>query len=325
MAPPARPRRWPRTWRKASGAQSKQIGSATESIGRDGRIDRGGLRQRRARRRRRAPLGRRRPQGRRCGAPHDRRHERDPRDDPGDLQAHQAPGRELAGDRQYRRTDQRHRRADQHPGAQCLDPGVDGRRGRPRLRGRGRRGAAARRARRHRDQADRGAGAHDPDRHQRGGGVDGAQHHRRGRAARCWPRTPARRCRRSSRSPTRSRAWCRTSPRAPAASRPRRRTSRATCRCCARSAPRPADSTSATSQAIVKLADLSAALRKSVAGFRLPERPAPAAPAARLAASRCRRQCAAARRPRRGRHAAAAPARSRRSAAPDKARGAEWS
>jgi twitching motility protein PilJ len=31
-----------------------------------------------------------------------------------------------------------------------------------------------------------------------------------------------------------------------------------------------ADSTSATSQAIVKLADLSAALRKSIAGFRLP-------------------------------------------------------
>jgi hypothetical protein len=31
-----------------------------------------------------------------------------------------------------------------------------------------------------------------------------------------------------------------------------------------------ADSTSATSQAIIKLADLSAALRKSVSGFRLP-------------------------------------------------------
>jgi hypothetical protein len=31
-----------------------------------------------------------------------------------------------------------------------------------------------------------------------------------------------------------------------------------------------ADSTSATSQAIVKLADLSAALRKSITGFRLP-------------------------------------------------------
>ena len=158
-----------------------------------GRLGRGGVRQRRARRRRGAPLGRGRAQGRRCGAAHHRRHERHPRDHPGDLQAHQAPRRELAGDRQHRRAHQRHRRADQHPGAQRLDPVLHGRGCRARLRGGGRRGAAPGRARRHRHQADRGAGAHHPDRHQRGGRVHGAQHHRRGRRG-----TAGRECRRGA-------------------------------------------------------------------------------------------------------------------------------
>ena len=39
------------------------------------------------------------------GAEHDRRHERDPRPDPGNLQAHQAAGRVVAGDRRNHRAD----------------------------------------------------------------------------------------------------------------------------------------------------------------------------------------------------------------------------
>ena len=77
-------------------------------------------------------------------------------------------------------------------------------------------------------------------------------------AARCWPRTPARRSRRSSRSPTRSRAWCRTSPPAPA-SRP------AAAQNIARNmqvlkeiSAQTAETTNATSSAIAKLAELSA-------------------------------------------------------------------
>ncbi len=89
-------------------------------------------------------------------------------------------------------------------------------------------------------------------------------------AARCSRRTRARRSRRSSRSPTRLRAWCRTSRRARAARPKLRRASRATCRCCARSARRPRIPPAPPSQSIGKLADLSSALRKSVAGFKLP-------------------------------------------------------
>ena len=115
------------------------------------------------------------------------------------------------------------------------------------------------RARRQRHQADRGAGAYDSDRHQRGGRVDGAQHHRRGRR-----RTARRECRRraagdrSGLEPDRE-PGAEHFRRVRAASRRRRRTLRATCRCCARSARSRPTRTSATSQAIVKLADLAAA------------------------------------------------------------------
>ena len=209
-------------------------------IGRQhGGVRRGGVRQRRARRRRRAPLGRSRAQGRRCGAAHHRRHEHHPRDHPGDLQAHQAPRRELAGDRQHRRADQRHRRADQHPGAERLDPVLDGRGGR----------AAASRWSRTRCSAWPSAPPTPPSRSRCWCAPSRPTPTRRWcrwsaappmwSAARCSPRTPALRSRRSSRSPTRSRAWCRTSPAARASRPGRRRTSPATCRCSRRSAPRP--------------------------------------------------------------------------------------
>ncbi len=102
------------------------------------------------------------------------------RDDSGDQQAHQAPGRELAGNRQHRRAHQRHRRADQHSRVERLHPGLDGRRCRPRLRGGRRRSAAPRRARRRRHTPDRNAGARHSGRYQRSRGFHGAQHHRRG-------------------------------------------------------------------------------------------------------------------------------------------------
>jgi twitching motility protein PilJ len=54
-------------------------------------------------------------------------HGLDPRPDPGNLEAHQAPRRKLAGNRLDRRTDQRHFRADQHPRAERRHPGGLGR------------------------------------------------------------------------------------------------------------------------------------------------------------------------------------------------------
>jgi twitching motility protein PilJ len=57
------------------------------------------------------------------GAERHRRHERHPRPDPGNLQAHQAAGRVLAGDRRDHRADLRHHRADQRAGAQRRHPG----------------------------------------------------------------------------------------------------------------------------------------------------------------------------------------------------------
>jgi type II secretory pathway pseudopilin PulG len=57
------------------------------------------------------------------GAERHRRHERHPRPDPGNLQAHQAPGRILAGDRRNHRADFRHYRADQRAGAERRHPG----------------------------------------------------------------------------------------------------------------------------------------------------------------------------------------------------------
>lgn len=50
-----------------------------------------------------------------------------PRPDPGNLQAHQAPGRVVAGNRLHRGTHQRHRRADQYPRAERGHPGRLGR------------------------------------------------------------------------------------------------------------------------------------------------------------------------------------------------------
>ena len=76
------------------------------------------------------------------GAEHDRRHELDPRPDPGNLQADQAAGRVVAGDRRDHRADLGHYRADQRAGAERRHPGGVGRRSRPRLLG-GCRGSAA--------------------------------------------------------------------------------------------------------------------------------------------------------------------------------------
>src|SRR6266436_776246 len=58
-------------------------------------------------------------------------------------------------------------------------------------------------------------------------------------AAHCWRRTPARRSRRSSRCPIRSRAWCRTSRPARGSKPPRPGTFRKTCRWCAKYRRRP--------------------------------------------------------------------------------------
>ena len=61
--------------------------------------------------------------GRDGGAELDLGHERHPRADPGDLEADQAPGRELAGDRRDRGADLRHYRADERAGAERRHPG----------------------------------------------------------------------------------------------------------------------------------------------------------------------------------------------------------
>src|SRR5471030_1761720 len=108
-------------------------------------------------------------------------HERNPRTNPGNLQAHQAPGRIVAGDRRDHRTDFGHHRADQRAGAERGDPGRVGRRGGPRLLGRGRGGAAAGGTFGRSGQADRRAGAHDSDRHPRRRRGDGKIDAGRGR------------------------------------------------------------------------------------------------------------------------------------------------
>ena len=160
----------------------------------NGGLDRGSVGQFGALRRRGPAFGRHRAQGRRRRPAHHRRHERHSRDHPGDQQADQAARRELAGNRQYRRIDQRHRRTDQYPRVERLDPGVDGGRGGARLRRGCGRGAAAGRARGERHEADRGAGAHDSNGHQRGRGIHGTKHDRR--RGRCAAR---RKCRRGAR------------------------------------------------------------------------------------------------------------------------------
>ena len=57
------------------------------------------------------------------GAEHDRRHELHPRPDPGNLQADQAAGRVVAGDRRNHRADFRHYRTDERAGAERRHPG----------------------------------------------------------------------------------------------------------------------------------------------------------------------------------------------------------
>ena len=57
------------------------------------------------------------------GAEHHRRHELDPRPDPGNVQADQAPRRVVAGDRRNHRADLGHHRADERAGAERRHPG----------------------------------------------------------------------------------------------------------------------------------------------------------------------------------------------------------
>ena len=74
-----------------------------------------------------APVAAGRRVGPAGGAEHHRRHELDPRPDPGNLQAHQAAGRVVAGDRRNHRADFRHYRTDQRAGAERRHPGRVGR------------------------------------------------------------------------------------------------------------------------------------------------------------------------------------------------------
>ena len=74
-----------------------------------------------------APVAAGRRVGPAGGAERHRRHELDPRPDPGNLQADQAPGRVVAGDRRNHRADFRHYRADQRAGAERRHPGGVGR------------------------------------------------------------------------------------------------------------------------------------------------------------------------------------------------------
>jgi twitching motility protein PilJ len=131
-----------------------------------------------------APVGGGGGAGRDRGAERDSRHGRDPRADPGNLQAHQAPGRVVAGNRRDHRAHFRHHGTDQRAGAERGHPGRIGRRGGTRLLGRGGRSAAAGGTVGRSGQADRRAGAHHPDRHARRRGGDGKVDagRRRGRA-----------------------------------------------------------------------------------------------------------------------------------------------
>ena len=110
--------------------------------GADDGVDAGGVEERRRLRGRGEDVAARRGKGRAGGAERDPRHERHPRADPGDVEAHQAPGRKLAGDRRDRAADLGHHRADQRAGAERRDPGGLGRRSGARLH-RGRGGGAA--------------------------------------------------------------------------------------------------------------------------------------------------------------------------------------
>ena len=89
------------------------------------------------------------------GAELDLGHERHPRADPGDVEADQAPGRIVAGDRRDRGADLGHHRADERARAERRHPGRVGRRSGARLLGGCRRSAAPRRTLGRSDQADR--------------------------------------------------------------------------------------------------------------------------------------------------------------------------
>ena len=114
------------------------------------------------------------------GAERHRGHELDPRPDPGNLQADQAPRRIVAGDRRNHRADFRHYRADERAGAERRHPGRIGRRSGSRLLGGCGRSAATGRTLRRRDAPDRGAGEGHSDRHRRRRGRHGTFHAGRG-------------------------------------------------------------------------------------------------------------------------------------------------
>ena len=114
------------------------------------------------------------------GAGRHRRHELDPRPDPGNLQADQAPGRIVAGDRRNHRADFRHYGTDERAGAERRHPGGLGRRCGSRLLGGCRRSAATGRTLRRRHATDRGPGEGHSDRHRRRRGRHGTFHAGRG-------------------------------------------------------------------------------------------------------------------------------------------------
>src|SRR6266704_1864975 len=128
-----------------------------------------------------AAIGCRRAEGHPGGAELDLGHERDPRADPGDLQAHQAPGRILAGDRRDRGADLGYYRADERPRPERRDPGGFGGRGRTRLHGGGGRSPAARGALGRGDQANRRDREDHSDGHAGRGHGHGEKHPGRGR------------------------------------------------------------------------------------------------------------------------------------------------
>src|SRR5439155_490704 len=115
------------------------------------------------------------------GAELDLGHERNPRADPGDLQAHQETGRILSGNRRNRGADLGYYRADERSRAERRDPGGFGGRSRARLHSGGRRSAAACGALSRGDQADRCDRQDHSDGHGGRGLRHGEEHGGRGR------------------------------------------------------------------------------------------------------------------------------------------------
>src|SRR5713101_5627480 len=128
-----------------------------------------------------APIARRRAKRHASGAELDLGHERNPRADPGDVQAHQATGRILSGNRRDRRADFGHYRADERSRSERRDPGGLRGRGRAWVHGGCGRSAASRGAFRRSDQADRRDRQDHSDGHAGRGLRHGEEHSRRGR------------------------------------------------------------------------------------------------------------------------------------------------